>query len=114
MPRVKRGKIHQKRRRNLLATTKGYKWGRKSKMKQALTARLKAGQHAYRDRRKKKRVNRALWQVRISAAARDLGMSYSKLIGALHKAGVTIDRKILAKLAAEHPRIFGKIAEELK
>jgi large subunit ribosomal protein L20 len=114
MPRVKRGTIHQKRRRNLLSTTKGYKWGRKSKMRQALTARLKAGQHAYRDRRKKKRVNRALWQIKINAAARELGLSYSKFIGALNKAGITIDRKILAKLAAEHPKIFGKIAEEAK
>jgi large subunit ribosomal protein L20 len=114
MPRVKRGTIHTKRRRGLLKDTKGYKWGRKSKVKAATTARLKAGQHSFMDRKKKKRVNRALWQVRIGAAARDLGISYSKFIGLIHKAGITVDRKIMAELAAKHPAIFKKLLEEVK
>lgn len=106
MPRVKRGKMHLKRRKNLLAQTKGYMWGRKSKIKLAKTAVLKAGKNAYRDRRLKKRNMRGLWQTRISAAARLSDMSYSKLMGSLKKANVTLDRKILALLAAQYPEAF--------
>ena len=114
MPRVKRGKIHLKRRKNILAQTKGYMWGRKSKSKLAKTAILKAGKNAYRDRRLKKRDMRALWQTRINAAARLHGWSYSKLIGALKKADVTLDRKILSELAANYPEAFKAVTETVK
>lgn len=103
-----------KRRKNLLKQTKGYKWGRKSKIKLARTAMLKAGSYAYRDRRAKKRVARQLWQVKIGAASQENGLSYSKLVGALHKAKIDLDRKILADLAENHPAIFAKIAEAAK
>lgn len=114
MARVKRGTHHVKRRRNLLAKTKGMMWGRKSKIKLAKTASLKAGAYAYRDRRNKKRTFRRLWQVRINAAIRPLGMSYSKLIHALKEKNVSLDRKILATLAKDHPAIFEKIVKSLE
>lgn len=113
MARVKRGTHHVKRRRNLLAKTKGMMWGRKSKIKLAKVASLKAGAYAYRDRRNKKRTFRRLWQVRINAAIRPLGMSYSKLIHALKEKNVSLDRKILATLAKDHPSIFEKIVKSL-
>jgi large subunit ribosomal protein L20 len=113
MARVKRGTHHVKRRRNLLAKTKGMMWGRKSKIKLAKVASLKAGAYAYRDRRNKKRTFRRLWQVRINAAIRPLGMSYSKLIHALKEKNVSLDRKILATLAKDHPAIFEKIVKSL-
>lgn len=109
MPRVKRGKMHLKRRKNILRLTKGYMWGRKSKIKLAKTAVLKAGQNAYRDRRLKKRDMRGLWQLRINAAARENGWSYSKLMGALKKANVGLDRKILAELALKYPETFKSV-----
>lgn len=114
MPRVKRGTIHLKRRKNLLKQTKGYMWGRKSKIKLAKVAVLKAGKNAYRDRRLKKRDMRALWQIRISAASRNEGMSYSKLMGALKKANVGLDRKILAVLAMEYPDAFKAVVASTK
>ena len=114
MPRVKRGTQHVKRRKNLLAKTKGMKWGRKSKIKVAKIASLKAGAYAYRDRRNKKRTFRRLWQVRINAAIRPLGMSYSKLIHALKEKNVSLDRKILATLAKDYPATFEKIVKNLE
>src|SRR3989338_11024461 len=106
MPRVKRGVGHLKKRKNLLKKVKGYKWRRSNLLKQAKVAALKAGAYAYRDRRNKKRDLRALWQIRIGAAARENGMSYSKLAGALKKAGVLVDRKILSTIAAQKPKVF--------
>lgn len=114
MPRVKRGKMHLKRRKNLLAQTKGYMWGRKSKIKLAKIAMLKAGKNAYRDRRLKKRDMRGLQQVRINAAARLEGISYSRLIDALKKGGVTLDRKILAQLAMNYPAVFKAVVASVK
>jgi len=114
MPRVKRGKSHLKRRKNILAKTKGYMWGRKSKIKLAKVAVIKAGVNAYRDRRLKKRDMRALWQVRISAAAKAAGTSYSKLMGAFKKAGVGLDRKVLSELATKHPAVFAKLMEKAR
>jgi large subunit ribosomal protein L20 len=114
MPRVKRGKHHLKHRKNLLKQVKGYRWGRKSKIKLARVAMLKAGVYAYRDRRAKKRLARQLWQVKINAASRDNGLSYSKLSGALKKAKIDLDRKILADLAENHPAVFAKIVEAVK
>ncbi len=106
--------MHAKRRRNLLSKTKGYKWGRKSKIKLAKTAVLKAGVNAYRGRKQKKRDFRSLWTVRLNAAAREHGMSYSKFIDALKKANVALDRKVLANNALEHPAVFAKIVAEVK
>lgn len=113
MPRVKRGVHRVKRRRYILARTKGYMWGRKSKITVAKVAALKAGSYAYRDRRTRKRNFRALWNIRISAVARLHGVSYSKFMHALKKKGVALDRKILSHLAVEYPAIFSKIIKEV-
>lgn len=109
MSRVKRGTMHVKRRRNILKHAKGYRWGRKSKIKLAKIAVLKAGVYAYRDRRNKKREARKLWQIKINAGARAQGLKYSALIHGLHKKGAALDRKILATLAEQHPTIFAKV-----
>ncbi|TAK03246.1 50S ribosomal protein L20 [Patescibacteria group bacterium] len=109
MPRVKRGTHHVKRRRNILKKTKGMKWGRKSKLKLAITAELKAGKYAYRDRRTKKRDFRRLWTVRLNAALRPHGVSYSRFIDDLKKADVELDRKVLSSLAKDHPAVFEAI-----
>jgi len=114
MPRVKRGTQHTKRRKTLLAKTKGYKWGRKNKIRQAKTAVLKAGAYAYRDRRNKKRSFRRLWNIKINAGARENGTTYSKLIAALKGANIELDRKILANLAENHPETFTKVVEATK
>jgi large subunit ribosomal protein L20 len=114
MPRVKGGKMHSKKRRNILKKTKGYRWGRKNKIKAAKTAVQKAGQYAFRDRRVKKRTNRGLWLIRINSAIREYGSSYSKFMGALKKNKIDINRKMLSELAANHPSVFGKIAEKVK
>jgi large subunit ribosomal protein L20 len=111
MPRVKRGIHRIKRRKNILARTKGMMWGRKSKITLAKTAATKSGQQAYIGRKLKKRDNRALQQIRINAAARELGTTYSKLINALKKKGVELDRKVLSEIAMKHPAVFAKIAQ---
>lgn len=111
MPRVKRGTTHVKRRKNILARTKGMMWGRKSKLKVAKTAATKAGVHAYVGRKLKKRNNRALQQVRINAAARKNGTTFSALIGDLKKRGIALDRKVLSEIAAKHPAIFEKVVK---
>lgn len=114
MARVKRGKTKNKRRKNLLAQTKGYRFGRKSKERVAKEAIHHAGAHAFRDRRLKKRNFRNLFTLRINAAARENGFSYSKLMGALKKGGITLDRKSLAALAKDHPEAFKRLADSLK
>lgn len=114
MPRVKRGTIHSKRRKNILKKTKGYKWGRKSKIKLAQEAILHAGQHSLRDRRNKKRVNRRLWQTKLNAALREMDWTYSKFIDALKKNKCELDRKILSEIAEKEPKIFEKIVKSLK
>jgi large subunit ribosomal protein L20 len=106
--------MHAKRRRNLLKQTKGFMWGRKSKIKLAKVAVLKAGKNAYTGRKLKKRDMRALWQTRINAAARENGLSFSRLMGGLKKAGVTVNRKVLSEIAARHPAVFEKIAAAAK
>jgi large subunit ribosomal protein L20 len=113
MPRVKRGTTHVKKRRKLLKKTKGYKWGRKKLIKQAKTAVLKAGVHAYNDRRNKKRTRRALWQIKISAFAKEHDSSYSKFMGLLKKTKIEIDRKILADLAVNHPAALESILKKV-
>lgn len=114
MTRIKGGMLHAKRRRGIIKHTKGFRWGRKSKIKVAKIAKFKAGQYAFADRRVKKRLNRGLWNININAATRELGLNYSKLIGGLKKKGIVIDRKILAQLANKHPKIFAKVAENAK
>ena len=114
MPRVKRGTTHVKRRKNILKKTKGYKWGRKSKIKQAQEAILHAGKHAMRDRRNKKRVNRRLWQTKLNAALRGLDWKYSTFIDAMKKNKCELDRKILSQIAEENPKAFKKIVETIK
>ncbi len=114
MPRVKRGTTHVKKRRKLLKKTKGYKWGRKNLIKSAKTAVLKAGVHAYTDRKTKKRTRRALWQIKIGAFLKERDMSYSKFIGMLKAGKVEIDRKILADLAVNHPKALEAIIAQVK
>ena len=112
MPRVKRGTQHTKRRRNTLVKAKGFKWGRKKLIKLAKTAVTKAGAHAYRDRKVKKRVNRSLWQLKINAAARLNETTYSRLMNGLKKNKIEIDRKILAHLAEHNPKVFTEIVKK--
>jgi large subunit ribosomal protein L20 len=114
MVRVKRGTTSLKRRRKVLRETKGYKWGRKSKERAANEALLHAYSHAFHDRRKKKRVFRKLWQIKINAAARKHELSYSKFIHQLKKAEIGLDRKILAQIAEKEPEVFTKIIEKVK
>jgi large subunit ribosomal protein L20 len=113
MPRVKRGTTHLKKRRKITKLAKGYRWKRSNLLKQAKTAVTRAGAFAYRDRRNKKRDFRRLWQVRINAAARLNGLSYSKFMNLLKKAEIGLDRKILSKLGAEKPKVFTKIVESV-
>lgn len=112
MPRVKRGVNHVKKRNRLLAKTKGYKWGRKNLIKKAKEAVVKAGAHAFVDRRKKKRTSRALWQIKIGAFAREKGLSYSRFIFGLKSNKIELDRKILADFAVNNKMILSKIVEE--
>ena len=103
-----------KRRRKVLKQVKGYRHGRKSKERLAREAILHAGTHSFHDRRKKKRNMRKLWQIKINAASRKSGVSYSKFINKLKKSGVALDRKILAQLAENHPVAFSKVLEAAK
>jgi large subunit ribosomal protein L20 len=114
MPRVKRGTSHVKKRRKLMRQVKGYKWGRKNLIRLAKTASTKAGAHAYRDRRKKKRDMRALWQVKINAFVREHDFSYSRFIDALKKANISLDRKVLADLAVNNKKVLAGIIADLK
>jgi len=114
MSRVKRGTTHVKKRKKLLAKTKGYKWGRKKLIKQAKEAVVKAGAHAYVDRKKKKRVARAQWQIKISAFVREYGFSYSKFINRLKESKIEVDRKILADLAVNNKKVLSAIIKEIK
>jgi len=114
MPRVKRGTSHVKSRRKLLKATKGYKWGRKNLIKVASTARTKAGAHAFVDRRKKKRVMRGLWQIKINAFVREHGLSYSRFINLLKINKIAVDRKILADLAVSNKETLAALIAQLK
>ena len=114
MQRVKRGTSHVKKRKRLLKQTKGYKWGRKNTIRLAKTAAKKAGAHAYVGRKKKKQVNRSLWQIKINAACRKNGITYSKFIHLLKTNKIELDRKILAELAVKSPKAFTKIVESVK
>lgn len=112
MTRVKRGTIGLKRRKNVLKQTKGYRFGRSTKERQAHEAIVHAGAYAFAHRRDKKADARMLWQVQINAAVRELGGTYSKFAGALKKANIEVDRKILATLAQKNPESFKRIYEK--
>lgn len=114
MPRAKGGPKTRRRRKKVLKQAKGYVGGRRRLFETAKETVLRAGAFAYRDRRQKKRRFRSLWIIRINAAARALGLSYSSLMRGLKKAGVTLDRKILAELAMDDPAAFAKLAEAAK
>ncbi len=114
MARVKRGVTAGRRHKKVLAKAKGYYNARRKVYRAAKQAVIKAGQYAYRDRRAKKRDFRALWIARINAAARPLGLSYSRLINGLNLAGIEVDRKMLADLAIHDLAAFTAIAEQAK
>ena len=114
MPRVKRGVTARARHKKVLKKAKGYYGARSRVYRVAKQAVTKAGQYAYRDRRQRKRQFRQLWITRINAAARMFDLSYSRMIDGLHKAGIEIDRKMLADLAVHDIDAFGKIAEKAK
>lgn len=114
MTRIKRHKLAHKRRKNLLKYAKGFKWGRKSKYRLAKDALMHAWSHAYKDRKRKKRDFRRLFQIRINAACRQNGLTYSQFINKLKKAEIELDRKILADLAVNQPEVFKKIIEAAK
>lgn len=114
MPRVKRGTTHTKRRRKLMQKVKGFRWGRKNLIRLATTASIKAGAHAFVDRRKKKRTRRALWQVKIGAFVREHGLSYSKFIHALKENKIELDRKVLADLSENNKQVMAGVLEQVK
>jgi large subunit ribosomal protein L20 len=114
MPRVKRGVASRARRKKVLKLAKGYYGARSRQFKVAKQAVIKAGQYAYRDRRQRKRQFRNLWIIRINAAAREHGLSYSRFISGLKKAEIEVDRKVLADLAMHEPTAFAALAEQAK
>jgi large subunit ribosomal protein L20 len=114
MPRIKRGVTAHARHKKVLAQAKGYRGRRKNVYRVAKQAVTKAAQYAYRDRRQKKRVFRALWIARINAAAREHGLSYSRMINGLNKSAIAIDRKVLAELAVSDKTAFAQLANQAK
>ena len=114
MPRVKRGVTARARHKKVLTKSKGFRGRRGNVYRVAKEAVMKAGQYAYRDRRNKKRVIRALWITRINAAVRELGMSYSAFMAGLKKAKIEIDRKVLADMAVHDSAAFGSIVDKVK
>ena len=112
--RVKRGVTTHAKHKKLREQTKGMSLGRRSSVKLARQAIIKALSYSYRDRRTKKRDFRGLWITRINAGAKQLGMSYSRLMGALVKAGVILDRKILAELVVNQPKAFAAVVDVAK
>lgn len=111
MPRAKGGPKTRRRRKKVLKAAKGYVGGRHRLYRTANETVLRAGAFAYRDRRQKKRQARSLWIVRINAACRQAGMTYSTFMNGLKKAGVMLDRKVLAELAVKDPAAFARLAE---
>jgi len=110
MPRVKRGFKARRRRNKILKAAKGFRGGHSKQYRTAESAVIRAGVYEYRDRRVRKREFRKLWIVRINAAARAHGLSYSRLMGALQKAGVVLDRKVLADMAVHDAAGFARLA----
>ena len=109
MPRAKRGFKARRRRNKVLKAAKGYRGGLSKQFRSAKVAVSRAGVYAYRDRRTRKRDFRRLWIIRINAAARENGLSYSQLIGRLKNAGIELDRKVLAEMAVNDPAGFSKL-----
>ena len=114
MARVKRGVTARARHKKILSRAKGYYNARRKVFRVAKQAVIKAGQYAYIGRKQKKRQFRALWIVRINAGARQYGLSYSRMMNGLKKAGVTVDRKVLADIAVHDIKAFGTLAEKAK
>jgi large subunit ribosomal protein L20 len=114
MTRVKRATTALKSRKNTLKMVKGYRFDRSTKERSALTAIAHAGANAFRDRRDKKGEYRRLWNVRLNAALRPLGFSYSKFIGALKKKGIVLDRKVLSQMANENSSTFERLVNQVK
>jgi large subunit ribosomal protein L20 len=112
MPRVKRGTMTHKRHKKVLETAKGNWGGKRSLFKTANEQFMKSGNYAYRDRRNKKRAFRSLWIVRISAACRAQGVQYCRFIEGLTKAGVALDRKVLAEMAVSDPDTFTQLVAQ--
>ena len=114
MTRVKKGVHALKRRRSVLKQTKGMRHGRSTKERQAKEALLHAGNYAFAHRKDKKSHNRKLWNIKINAGARELGMSYSRFIDALKKKNIILDRKILSDFAQNHPETFARVFKSVK
>ena len=114
MPRVKRGFKTRRRRKKILKAAKGYRGGQSRLFKTASISVKRARMFAFRDRRSRKRDFRKLWIIRINAAARENGLSYNRLIGGLHKAGIDLDRKMLAEMAVSDPAAFSQLASMAK
>ncbi|MDE2078857.1 MAG: 50S ribosomal protein L20 [Patescibacteria group bacterium] len=114
MARTKGGPKSSKRRTNILKAAKGYRFARSTKKRAAIDAVRHAGKYAFRDRRAKKRTMRGLHIVRINAALRENGFkNYSTFIGALKKAHIELDRKVLSQIAAEHPETFTRLVKRV-
>ena len=114
MVRIKGGKFSLKRRKHLLEYAKGFRWGRRNKLRAAKTALMHAWEYSYRDRKVKKREFRKLWELQINAACHKSGLPYIKFINGLNIKKIEIDRKILSTLAQKQPEIFEKIVEKIK
>ncbi len=114
MPRVKRGVTARARHKKVLALAKGFRGRRGNVYRIAKQAVMRAGQYAYRDRRTKKRVFRALWITRINAAVREHGLSYSRFINGLNKSAIQLDRKVLADIAVRDKPAFAAIVAQVK
>ncbi len=112
MSRVKRGVIAHRRHRKVVKAAKGYRGLRSKNFRQAKNAVMKAGMNSYSHRRLKKRTFRNLWIARINAASRDLGVKYSRLMGAMTKKNIQINRKMLSELAIHQPEAFKAVVEE--
>jgi len=113
MTRVKRGVIKNKRRKNILSQTKGFRFGRSTKVAQAKEALNHAGTYSFAHRKDKKSDARSLWTTRINAATRSLGISYSKFMDGLKKKEIIIDRKILSDIAQNNPETFTRIVKNI-
>jgi large subunit ribosomal protein L20 len=111
MARIKFGKVTRQRRKKILKLAKGYRGGRSKLFRTAKNAVIKSLTYAYRDRRRRKRDFRKLWIIRINAAARENGMSYSQFMNGLRKANILLDRRVLAKLAIEDSAAFSQLVE---
>lgn len=113
MTRVKRGVIKNKRRKNILKQTKGFRFGRSTKEAQAKDALMHAGAYSFAHRKDKKADARSLWTTRLNAAVRPLGISYSKFIDGMKKKNIGLDRKVLSDIAQNNPETFARIVKSL-